>query len=135
MTMGPTGPEPERIPWDIDVLSGEELRAAYVDLARFVAWLRECDIDVPTCWYVHGWVVRRLAVLRHWRQLLLTGGGPPKGPNEWWTALFNLQRDWGDLRGHHGAHPPRERPWEDPVATPSLENAIAAAVRTAGGPS
>jgi hypothetical protein len=138
MTIELNGPPPAAVPWDIDALSGDELRATYLDLSRFVAWLRQCDVDVPACWYVHGWVVRRLAALQHWRTATLDAEAPAKATNDWWVALVALQRAWADLRGHHGAHPPRERPWADPVATPAFEDVVSAAVgagdRTRRGP-
>ncbi len=128
MSARPVGRATALVPWDLDALTPDELRAAYLDLSGFVGWLRDCDVDVPGCWYVHGWVVRRLAALRHWREAVLHPEAPAKAANEWWSALFALQRDWEEVRGHHGAHPPREQPWGNPMATPALEDTVAEAV-------
>ena len=133
MTVELSCPPPAAVPWDIDALSGDELRAAYLDISHFVAWLRECDVDVPACWYAHGWTVRRLAVMRHWLTAALDRESPAKAANDWWAALVALERAWADLRAHHGAHPPRDRPWADPVATPAFEDAVTEAVRASEG--
>lgn len=124
------------VPWDLDALSPEALRAAYLDLAAFVGWLRDCDIDVPACWHVHGWLVRRLGAMRHWRDEVLDPEASAKSACDWWSALARVQRDWAEVHGHHGAHPPREQPWGTPVATPALEDTVSTAVarrRRAGG--
>lgn len=118
-----------RAPWDLDAVTAEQLRAAYLDLSGFVGWLRECDVEVPSCWHVHGWLVRRLSVLRHWREEVPDPAASAKSANAWWAALFELQRDWEEVRGHHGAHPPWDEPWGNPVATPALEDTLAEAVR------
>ena len=114
--------------WDVDALGPEQLRSAYLDLAGFVGWLGECDVDVPSCWYVHGWLVRRLAALRHWREEVLDPEATAKGACDWWSALAQLQSDWQEAHGHQGAHPPREQPWGTSVATPALEDIVSAAV-------
>jgi hypothetical protein len=129
MTAGPSRHVCELAPWDLDALSPEELRAAYLDLSGFAGWLRECDVDVPACWYVHGWLVRRLAALRHWRDAVLDPEAGAKAACDWWTALFALQREWEEVRGHHGAHTPRDEPWGNPVPTPAFEDSVADAVR------
>ncbi len=117
------------VPWDLDALGSGELHAAYLELARFVGWLRHCDVDVPSCWYVHGWLVRRLAALLHWRDATLDPEVTAKAAADWWSALFVLQREWQELHGHHGTHPPDGRPWATPIATPAFEDAVAGAVR------
>jgi hypothetical protein len=123
-------------PWDLDALTPGELHAAYLELSRFVGWLRDCDVNVPGCWYVHGWLVRRLAAFLHWREATLDSEVAAKAAADWWSALFALQREWEELRGHHGTHAPRDRPWADPVATPAFEDAVSDAVRSRrrGGP-
>ncbi|MGH7746754.1 MAG: hypothetical protein ACREQ5_18665 [Candidatus Dormibacteria bacterium] len=118
----------EVVAWDLDSLAPDELQAAYLDISGFVGWLHECDVEVPSCWYVHGWLVRRLAALRHWRDDTLGPEGTAKASADWWSALFRLQLDWSEVHGHYGAHPPREQPWGNPIATPALEDTVSDAV-------
>jgi hypothetical protein len=133
MSAGPRTPGIAAAPWDLDALSPEELQASLIDLSGFVGWLRECDIDVPSCWHFHGWLVRRLLVLRHWREDVLDVEARAKAANDWWSALSELQRDWEEVRSHRGAHPPREEPWGNPVVTPALEDTVSEAVRRRRG--
>jgi hypothetical protein len=129
MSAKPQGEVAGSLPWDLGAMTSEELHAAYLELSGFVGWLRECDIDVPGCWYVHGWLIHRLAALLHWRDATLDPEVSAKAAADWWAALFALQREWQELHGHHGIHPPRDRPWADPIATPAFEDAVADAVR------
>src|SRR5205807_5648809 len=50
--------------WNLDGLDTELLASTWQRTADFVGRLIADDIDVPECWYTHGWVVRRLVALQ-----------------------------------------------------------------------
>jgi hypothetical protein len=114
------------VPWDVDSLDGEELRRTYAAIADFVGWLRQCDIAVPSCWYTHGWVVRRLAALRVWQDDVHSDDATGREAAEWWRiGLMPLCADWRELIGHRGEHASPDNPLDDPAPVPSLDQVIA----------
>jgi hypothetical protein len=117
------------VAWDVDALDGDELRRAYDDLATFVAWLHDCDITVPACWYTHGWVVRRLAALSYWQEASLAPESHPRDAADWWlVGVEPLRRDWADLIAHRGRHVPAESPIDNPAPIPGFEEFVDALV-------
>ena len=109
-----------------DGVNGAQLRGAYEEVAAFVRWLQACDIRVPSCWYTHGWVVRRLAALRVWQDDAYADGATGRDAAEWWrTGLMPLCNDWRDLIAHRGEHTSPDDPLADPAPVPSLEDVIA----------
>jgi hypothetical protein len=110
---------------DFDSLAGPDLRTAYEDVAAFVRWLDACDIRVPSCWYTHGWVVRRLDALRRWYDEVHNDESTGRASADWWlVGVGALCRDWSDLMGHRGRHVPADSPLADPQPVPSLEEWI-----------
>jgi hypothetical protein len=126
---GDSGPPP----WDIDALEGDQLRCAYNDLAEFVDWLRACDITVPSCWYTHGWVVRRLAALQHWHDDAHTPEARARDAADWWLmGVMPVCRDWSDLVAHRGRHVSPESPLDDPRPVPALDDVVAELLAESG---
>ena len=114
------------VPWDLDSLDSDDLPRAYSDVAAFVDWLRRCDITVPSCWYTHGWVVRRLAALQVWHDDAYLDGASAREAADWWRAgLMPLCADWRDLIAHSGEHASADNPLEDPARVPSLDDIVA----------
>jgi len=112
--------------WDPDSLAADQLESIYGEIAGFVEWLRACDIAVPSCWYTHGWVVRRLAALRVWQDDAYADGATGRDAAEWWrTGLLPLCADWRDLIAHRGEHTAPDDPLADPAPVPSLDQAVA----------
>lgn len=108
-----------------DDVSGEELRDAYEDVATFVRWLEACDIRVPTCWYIHGWVVRRLHALVRWYDEAHGEEATGRAAADWWlVGVAPLLRDWPDLIAHRGRHIPPDSPLADPELIPPLNEWI-----------
>jgi len=115
----------QAVPWDLDSLDGDALRQAYAAIADFVGWLRQCDITVPSCWYTHGWVVRRLAALRVWQDDAYSDDATGREAAEWWrTGLMPLCADWRELIAHRGEHTSPDNPLDDPAPVPSLDQVI-----------
>lgn len=116
----------EALPWDLDALTGADLRRAYEGTAAFVAWLGQCDVRVPACWYAHGWVVRRLAALSYWHEAALAVDAPARDAAEWWSAgLESLCHDWTELLGHRGRHVPHDAPLADPQPVAPFDEWVA----------
>jgi hypothetical protein len=114
------------VPWDLDALDGDALRRAYTDVEAFVVWLRRCDITVPSCWYTHGWVVRRLAALGAWQDDAYCDGATGRDAADWWrTGLMPLCSDWRELIAHRGEHTSPDNPLDDPAPVPSLDQVVA----------
>ena len=114
------------VPWDLDSLDSDELHREYTEVATFVDWLRDCDITVPSCWYTHGWVVRRLAALCVWHDDAHLDGASGRDAAEWWRAgVMPLCTDWRDLIAHRGEHASPDNPLEDPAPVPPLEEVVA----------
>jgi hypothetical protein len=125
---GPSAPDDIwPLPWDLDRIDAGELRATYLDLARFVGWLRDCGLDVPTCWYIDGGLTRRLAALRFWWDAVHTAEAPAKFAFEWWGMLDTLRPEFGRLAHSGGRRPNPDRPYEL-LEPPSFEDFVAAAV-------
>ncbi len=121
-----TDPARRAVAWDLDSLDGDALRDAYTAVAHFVAWLRAGDITVPSCWYTHGWVVRRLAALRVWQDDAYADGATARDAAEWWrTGLMPLCADWRDLVAHRGEHTSPDNPLDDPAPVPSFDQVVA----------
>jgi hypothetical protein len=113
-------------PWDLDSLDSGSLHREFSDLALFVDWLRACDVTVPSCWYTHGWVVRRLAALRVWHDDAHLDGASGRDAADWWRAgVMPLCADWRDLIAHRGRHVPSDAPLADPQPVPPLDEWIA----------
>lgn len=130
--IGPTTPG-RCVPWDLDSLDSDELRRMYSDLSEFVGWLRGCDITIPSCWYTHGWVVRRLAALRVWHDDAHLDDASARDAADWWrTGLMPLCADWRDLIAHRGEHTSPDNPLEDPAPVPGLEKVVAQLVSERG---
>ena len=122
------------VPWDLDSLDGAALRDAYAAVAEFVAWLRGCDITVPSCWYTHGWVVRRLAALRVWQDDAYADGSAGRDAVEWWrTGLMPLCAEWRELIAHRGEHTSPDNPLDDPAPVPSFDQVAAQLVEDRPG--
>ena len=122
-----SAPESEEIPalpWDLDELPSGALRDQLTALATFVAWLRAADVDVPACWYTHGWVVRRLLALSYWHEAAHAPGSHPRDAAEWWVALESLRRDWEEITAHRGKHGLPDAPLERPQPVASLDQVI-----------
>lgn len=120
------GPGRQYVPWELDSLDSDDLHREYTHVATFVAWLRRCDITVPTCWYSHGWVVRRLAVLSVWREDAHLDGASARDTAEWWRiGLMPLCTDWRDLIAHRGEHASVDNPLDDPAPVPPFEDFVA----------
>ena len=126
-------PEPETqidhgrryVPWDLDTLDTDHLYRGYSQIAEFVDWLGRCDIAVPSCWYTHGWVVRRLAALRVWHDDAYLDGATGRDGAEWWrTGVMPLCNDWRDLIAHRGEHTSPDNPLDDPAPVPSFDNVL-----------
>ncbi len=112
--------------WDLDSLDDGDLHRAYTEAAAFVDWLRRCDITVPSCWYTHGWVVRRLAALQAWHDDAYLDGASGRDAADWWrTGLMPLCADWRELIAHRGEHASLDNPLEDPAPVPSLDAVVA----------
>ncbi|HUY98541.1 MAG TPA: hypothetical protein VMW47_13155 [Verrucomicrobiae bacterium] len=125
-----SGPPPPPVPWDLEQLPAAQLAPAYADVAAFVTRLQAQGIDIPACWYTHGWLVARLAALAAWRAAAYAPGASPRDAAEWWAVgVAGLQRDWEPLTVHQGRHPPPDAPWDDPVPVPELAAFVQAAVR------
>lgn len=122
------------VPWDLDSLDGDALCDAYAAVAEFVAWLRSCDITVPSCWYTHGWVVRRLASLRVWQDDAYADGMTGRDAAEWWrTGLTPLCADWRELIAHRGEHTSPDNPLDDPAPVLSFDEVVAELVAERAG--
>jgi len=122
------------VPWDLKSLDPPVRAEAWADLVGFVDGLREDDVEIPSCWYVHGWVVERLLALAHWRGDAFGEGSSAREAADWWSSgLAPLIRDCEPLHGHHGVHPPRESPWADPEPTPSIEEVMARSIGPGSG--
>jgi len=121
-------------PWNLDTLDADFLRAAWLNLTTFVDWLHTEGIDIPRCWYVHGWVVRRLLALQHWHADSYASLATARQAAEWWSlGLRPLIQDWADLQGHRGSHPPADRPWAAPISLQPLDEFIEQAVELRRG--
>jgi hypothetical protein len=117
------------VPWDLDALDGDALRQAYVQLSTFIDWLRACDVAVPSCWYAHGWVVRRLAALQMWHDDAYADDATGRDAAEWWrTGVMPLCADWRDLIAHRGEHTSPDNPLDDPAPVPILDEFVAGLV-------
>lgn len=124
------GPVMQPVPWDLDALDADTLAAAYEELAEFVDRLVAADIDVPACWYVHGWVVHRLIALARWRREAHAPPASARNAAEWWAVgLASLIHEWQPLHGHRKGHSPIGRPWEDCVPTPPFGETVASRIR------
>lgn len=111
----------------LDTLDGAELRPVYEDVAAFVGWLESCDIRVPTCWYTHGWVVRRLHAVLRWYDEAHSDESTGRAVADWWlVGVMPLIRDWSDLLEHRGRHVPADSPLADPEPVPALDDWITA---------
>ncbi|MHB8325634.1 MAG: hypothetical protein ACYDEA_00385 [Candidatus Dormibacteria bacterium] len=118
------------VTWDLDRCPAALLAQRYADLQAFVTWLRDQDIPTPTCWYIHGWLVHRLAALQAWKVRAYAPEAHPRDAAEWWAVgLAALQRDWELCIGHDGRHPPLDAPWDDPVPIPEFGAFVQAALR------
>ena len=118
------------VPWLPDTLDAALLAVAYGRLGDFVTWLRELDIEVPQCWYLHGWVVHRLLALQKWHAELSDGQSTARTAVDWWAlGLQPLVRDWEQILAHRGRHAPADDPFGPTVTVPPLEVVIEEAVR------
>lgn len=116
-------------PWDLEHCTAPQLAQRYADLLGLVSWLGEQDLDVPACWYAHGWVVSRLAAIQAWRTVAYGPGAHPRDAADWWAlGLAPLLRDWEPLLAHQGKHPPPDAPWDDPVPLPEFSEFVKAQV-------
>jgi len=118
------------VPWLPETLDPGLLAVAYRDLGDFVAWLRDLHVDVPQCWYVHGWIVHRLLAVQHWYTAIRDGRPTPRTTVDWWAlGLQPLVHDWADVLAHRGRHAPDDDPFGPTVTTPTLEEVIIQAIR------
>lgn len=116
--------------WDLESLDSELLDLAWSNRVAFVERLRSADIDVPSCWYMHEWVVHRLAAIQYWYDDVVRDGATAEDAAEWWSeGLAPLVRDWEGLSRHRGAHSPAGRRWERGVPDPSVDEVIAESLR------
>jgi hypothetical protein len=131
-------PAATSVPWDMDGVDAADVRQTYEDIARFVEWLRTCDVTVPTCWYAHGWVVWRLAALQAWQQAAYLPDAAAREAVDWWlVGVEPLRRDWEDLIAHRGRHTAPDSPLHEAQPVPPLDEVIASLVaerRTEEGP-
>ena len=118
-----------RARWDLDSHDAIALRDAWDELLGFVEHLFDLDLQLPECWYTHGWVVRRLAVFSAWHIEVVGAGATPREAASWWDSLSAFLHELEPLRSHRGAHPPAAQPWQEPVPIPSLAEAVNAAVQ------
>jgi hypothetical protein len=110
-----------------DGVSGAQLRDAYEEVAAFVRWLEGCDIRVPSCWYNHGWVVRRLHAVLRWYDEAYSDAATGRAAADWWlVGIGSLVRDWSELIEHGGRHIPADSPLADPQPIPPLDEWITA---------
>ena len=88
--------------WRLDDLSPPQRRVELEHLSDWVEWLREQDLEVPSCWYAHGWCRHRLAALMHWWRGIVD---PAEGCR-WWAEVAALvqSQPWMDALGHGGRH-------------------------------
>jgi len=83
-------------------LSPTELQAEVGRLVGWVRWLQRQDVDVPTCWVVHGFVVRLLQALRLYH---LSVASPFEAIAWWRSVLECMARPEVDrLRRHDADH-------------------------------
>lgn len=116
-----------------DGVSGAQLRDAYEEVAAFVRWLGACDIRVPSCWYTHGWVVRRLHAVLRWYDEAYSDEATGRAAADWWlVGIESLVRDWSELMEHRGRHVPADSPLADPQLVPSLDEWITAQAEGVG---
>src|SRR5690242_7436147 len=79
--------------WDLRTLGSDALSAALADVAAFVDRLVDDGIEVPRCWYAHGWIRERLAALLHWRTECYAASA--RSAADWWAmGIGLLVRDW-----------------------------------------
>ena len=125
---GSTAPSPPL--WDLERCPAALLAQRYADLQAFVTWLGAQDIPAPACWYIHGWLVHRLAAVQAWRARAYAPEAHPRDAADWWAVgVASLQRDWEPCLAHEGQHPPPDAPWDNPVPIPEFGAFVQAAVR------
>ena len=113
--------------WDLDRCTAAQLAQRYADLKAFTAWLQGQGVEIPACWYTHGWVARRLAAVHAWKARAYTPDAHPRESADWWAlGLAPLLRDWEPLLAHQGKHPPPDAPWDDPVPVPEFSEFVKA---------
>lgn len=111
-------------PWDLTSLDAGLVVEAMTDLRDFVDDLVDAGIDVPCCWYVHGWVRDRLAAVGHWRREAY--GASPRSAAEWWShGVGPLLRDWEPLLVHGSLHPDPASPYGTLLPLPSFDDVVA----------
>ena len=88
--------------WDLDRLDPALRKAELYRLSAFVEELTAKDIEVPRCWYVHGWIRDRLGAFLAWRGEITTGAEAAR----WQADLATCQqsRDWHDAIHHSVMH-------------------------------
>ena len=114
--------------WDLDAASASELEAALNTVSAFVEQLRRASVGIPRCWYVHGWVVYRLAALHQAHGEALRQTASARDAVWWWESLEGLRRDMQPLLRHSAMHPPADDPLGEPAPLPTLDEHIAKAV-------
>jgi hypothetical protein len=127
-TLTPRSPSP----WDVRGLDPKALRISLTACAQFVDHLRGAGLDIPRCWYLHGWVLERLLALACWRADEYTASA--RGAAEWWSnGVMPLTRDWAELLMHGNRHPDPSNPYGELVPLPPIEEVIETIANRAGG--
>ena len=93
----------EPIPvWDFDRLEPLLFKKEMYKVAGFVEWLSAREVEVPACWYVHGWLRDRLAAFLAWRGEWKSGADAAR----WWSdlAAFEQSKAWQTALHHGGFH-------------------------------
>ena len=116
--------------WKLNDLTKQPLRTQLDRLDDFVDKLRLEGIDVPACWYTHGWLRRRLAILMAWH----FGAVEPNDGNRWWVELFALiaTPHWHDAISHAGQHV--DPATHERIPIPSFDEVTASLVEKANDP-
>ena len=103
----------------------EEDSVTLYRLGDFGAWLIAADIDLPKCWYTHGWIRSNLTAFMEWRETISNAAEA----KQWWTDLLVLTASemWSDAKKHYGRHvdPATDRR----VAVASFDDTVAAIMR------
>jgi hypothetical protein len=90
------------LPWQLDDLPPDARAAELDSCLLFAEFLRAQSIEVPACWYTHGWIRSHLRALLAWWEVL----SEPHEAVRWWMDLEQLVQSamWRDALGHDGRH-------------------------------
>lgn len=105
--------------WRLDELDPEAIRPELYRIADFVDWLHTNEVEVPKCWYVHGWLRHRLAAFLASWDAVSSG----QEATRWWADLWSARQsdEWRQADGHGGRH---SNGRHEDVRTPALKDVV-----------